>query len=50
MTQVRYTIVNGRVAYDKAKETLFAHIRPQGKPEVPQFDDYWPRRLQWVGE
>jgi len=47
MTQVHYTVVNGRVAYDKSKETLFAHIRPEGKPEVPVFDDQWPRRLQW---
>jgi len=47
MTQVRYTIVNGRVAYDKAKETLYAHIRPTGKQEVPTFDDLWPRRLEW---
>lgn len=47
MTQVHYTIVNGRVAYDKSKSTLYAHIRPQGKPEVPVFDDLWPRRLEW---
>ncbi len=47
MTQVHYTIVNGRVAYDKSKETLFAHIRPEGKAEVPEFDDQWPRRLAW---
>ncbi|MBU0616519.1 MAG: amidohydrolase family protein, partial [Planctomycetes bacterium] len=31
MTQVHYTIVNGRVVYDKSKETLFAHIRPEGE-------------------
>ena len=47
MTQVHYTIVNGRVAYDKSKNTLYAHIRPEGKPEVPVFDDQWPRRLEW---
>jgi imidazolonepropionase-like amidohydrolase len=50
MTQVRYTIVNGRVAYDKTKDTLFAHIRPTGQPAVPQFDDQWPRRLEWPRE
>jgi imidazolonepropionase-like amidohydrolase len=50
MTLVRYTIVNGRVAYDKAKESLYAHIRPTGQREVPQFDDQWPRRLEWPGE
>jgi imidazolonepropionase-like amidohydrolase len=47
MTQVHYTIVNGRVAYDKSQETLFAHIRPEGKPEIVDFDDQWPRRLEW---
>ena len=50
MTQVRYTIVNGLIAYDKAKDTLFAHIRPKGKPEIPQFDDQWPKRLEWPKE
>ena len=50
MTLVRYTIVNGRVAYDKSKETLYAHIRPTGQREVPDFDDQWPRRLQWPEE
>ena len=47
MTQVHYTIVNGRVVYDKTKETLFAHIRPTGEPKVVEFDDQWPRRLEW---
>lgn len=47
MTLVRYTIVNGRVAYDKSKETLYAHICPTGQREVPQFEDQWPRRLEW---
>ncbi len=47
MTQVRYTIANGRVTYDKAKDTFFAHIRPDGKPEVIEFEDQWPRRLEW---
>lgn len=50
MTQVHYTIVNGRVAYDKSEETLFAHIRPDGRWEVPEFDDQWPRRLEWPEE
>ncbi len=50
MTQVHVTIVNGRVVYDKSKDTLFAHIRPDGRREVPQFDDQWPRRLQWPPE
>jgi len=47
MTQVHYTIVNGRVAYEKAKETLYAHIRPEGKRKAVEFDDQWPRRLEW---
>ena len=47
MTQVHYTIVNGRVACDKSKETLFAHIRPDGRPAPVEFDDQWPRRLEW---
>jgi imidazolonepropionase-like amidohydrolase len=50
MTLVRYTIVNGRVAYDKAKESLYAHIRPTGQREVPQFEDQWPRQLEWPGK
>jgi imidazolonepropionase-like amidohydrolase len=47
MTQVHYTIVNGRLVYDKSKETLFAHIRPEGTIEAVEFDDQWPRRLEW---
>lgn len=48
MTQVHYTIVNGRLAYDKSKDSFFKHIRPTGKPEVPTFEnDSWPRRLEW---
>lgn len=47
MTQVHTTIVNGRVVYEKAKESLFAHIRPEGKPGVSDFDDQWPRQLTW---
>jgi hypothetical protein len=49
MTHVQYTIVNGKVVYDKEKSSLFRHIRPRGGPkdEVPQFDDIWPRRLTW---
>lgn len=50
MTQVHYTIVNARIAYEKSKDSLYAHIRPDGKPEVPEFDDIWPRRLEWPDE
>jgi len=44
MTHVRWTIVNGVVRYNKAKEGIFAHIRPEGGPVEPV--DYWPRRLE----
>lgn len=48
MTQVHYTVVNGRVAYDKSSESFFRHIRPGGKRDEPsKFDDLWPRRLEW---
>lgn len=50
MTQVHATVVNGRVVYEKAKDTLFAHIRPEGRRVVPEFDDQWPRRLEWPDE
>jgi imidazolonepropionase-like amidohydrolase len=47
MTQVQYCIVNGRVAYDKSKDTLFGHIRPTGKHQIDSFDDQWPKKLEW---
>ncbi|MBK9120123.1 MAG: amidohydrolase family protein [Phycisphaerales bacterium] len=50
MTQVHIAVVHGRVAYRKADETLFAHIRPQGERTLPEFDDQWPRRLEWPQE
>jgi len=45
-TLVEWTVVNGRVAYDKAKDSLFEHIRPRDgqadeNREVPLI---WPRR------
>jgi len=45
MTLARWTIVNGRIAYDKQKESLYDHIRPDGERNAPPPDDYWPRRL-----
>lgn len=45
MTHTRWTVVNGRVVYDKQKETLYSHIRPNGDRDAPPPDDYWPRRL-----
>jgi imidazolonepropionase-like amidohydrolase len=47
MTMVQYTVVNGRLVYDKSKQTLFSHIRPAGKIENATFDDVWPRKLEW---
>jgi imidazolonepropionase-like amidohydrolase len=41
-TMVQVAIVNGRVAYDKKKESLYRHIRPRG--DVPKADpQWWPR-------
>ncbi len=45
MTLVRWTVVNGRIAYDKEKEGIYSHIRPGGDADAPPPDDYWPRRL-----
>ncbi|MFH2001950.1 MAG: amidohydrolase family protein [Planctomycetota bacterium] len=41
-TLVQWTVVNGRVAYDKEKETLFSHIRPR-EPSKANVIDFWPR-------
>ena len=45
MTLVRWTVVNGRIAYDKKKDSLLSHIRPDGDRDAPAPDEYWPRRL-----
>ncbi len=45
MTMVRWTVVNGRIAYDKKKDSLFNHIRPDGNLDAPPPDEYWPRSL-----
>ncbi|MCA8961413.1 MAG: amidohydrolase family protein [Planctomycetes bacterium] len=45
MTLVRWTVVNGEIAYDKAKDSLYDHIRPNGDRDAPPPDDHWPRRL-----
>jgi len=44
-TLVEWAVVDGRIAYDKAKESLLRHVRPrdreaEGNREVPQL---WPR-------
>ncbi len=45
MTHTRWAVVNGRVAYDKQKDSLYDHIRPDGDLDAPPPDDHWPRRL-----
>lgn len=43
-TQVQWTIVNGRVVYDKAEESFYAHIRPrEGTEAVKETYSFWPR-------
>lgn len=44
-TMSRWTVVNGKVMYDKDKESLFRHIRPERSVETPAPEDLWPRRL-----
>lgn len=44
-TLVRWTVVNGRLVYDRMKDTLFDHIRPVGDPDAPPVIDGWPREL-----
>jgi len=45
MTMVRWTVVNGRIVYDKQKDSLLNHIRPDGKLDAPPPADHWPRSL-----
>ncbi|OUU23714.1 MAG: hypothetical protein CBC13_04680 [Planctomycetia bacterium TMED53] len=45
MTLVRWAIVNGKVQYDKEKEGILDHIRPDGDLDAPPPADHWPRRL-----
>jgi len=48
-TMVQWTIVNGKIVYDKEKESVFRHIRPRpGKEAEALPTDYWPRR--WIEE
>ena len=45
-TMVQWTLVNGKVVYDKSKESLFNHIRP--REDAEEVDNLWPRR--WIEE
>lgn len=42
-TMVQWSVVNGRVVYDKEKEPLFAHIRPRSGEGTRETNEYWPR-------
>lgn len=42
-TAVEWTVVNGRIVYDKQEETLFAHIRPRTPTTQPAPYTFWPR-------
>jgi len=44
-SMVQWAVVNGRIAYDKEKESLFAHIRPRGKEGTEAIPEFWPRDL-----
>jgi len=46
-TWVQWTIVNGRVVYDKEKETLFSHIRPR-RPSEEGKGFFWPRPFEAI--
>lgn len=42
-TTVQWTVVNGRIVYDKADESLFSHIRPRTPTTQPAPYKFWPR-------
>lgn len=42
-TLVEWAVVDGRIVYDKAQDTLLKHIRPR-TPTDGEFQDPWPRR------
>ncbi len=42
-TMVQWSVVNGRIVYDKEKEPLFAHIRPRSGEGTSKTTEYWPR-------
>lgn len=44
MTLVRWTVVDGRVVYDRMKDSLLDHVRPEDE-DMPPPNDHWPRRL-----
>lgn len=45
LTLMRWTVVNGRIAYDRQKDSLLDHVRPDGDEDAPPPNDHWPRRL-----
>ncbi|MBX3395469.1 MAG: amidohydrolase family protein [Phycisphaerae bacterium] len=42
-TMVEWTVVNGRIVYDKQADTLFADIRPRTPTTQPARYKFWPR-------
>ncbi|MFT7616639.1 MAG: hypothetical protein ACI97A_000263 [Planctomycetota bacterium] len=43
-TQVYYTVVNGKISYDRSKQALYRHIRPRD-PKQAGRQQWWPRRI-----
>lgn len=44
-TLVQWTVVNGRIVYDKQEESLFAHIRPRDGSDGKVIE-FWPRPVE----
>jgi imidazolonepropionase-like amidohydrolase len=44
-THVRWTVVNGRIAYDRLKDTLFDHLPSDLEDDIQPPVDHWPRSL-----
>ncbi len=48
-TQVYWTIVNGKISYDRDASPLFRHIRPRD-PKLKKGEQWWPRPLKPMPE
>jgi imidazolonepropionase-like amidohydrolase len=44
-TWVQWAVVNGRIVYDKEKESLVRHIRSRHPETAEELIQFWPRRL-----
>lgn len=49
-TTVQWSVVNGRISYDKAEESLFAHVRPRTPTTQPASYKFWPRPFKRKSE